>query len=119
MARIRHLRVRIKELASEAKHIRHEEHQCSGMERWNLQHHRKTVVRPAARKYQLAYACARGRAYARTEPRVRDTGKAKRVVAEAVKIAIRFGADPEEAAAWEGVAVAHLSGRLPAPEQAA
>ena len=37
--------IRIKELASEAGHIRHESNQCSGTEKWILNHHRTTVVR--------------------------------------------------------------------------
>jgi len=37
------------------------------MEKHELQQHRKTVVRSAARNYQLAYACLRGRPYAQVE----------------------------------------------------
>lgn len=106
--RIRHLRVRIKELASEAQHIRHEERQCSGMEKWRLQHHRKTVVRDAARAYQLAYACLRGVPYADVERSIRLDYKAHIAVREAKDIAVRFGGTPEDAAAWHADATTYL-----------
>lgn len=96
--RIRHLRVRIKELATEAKHIRHEERQCSGMERWHLQHHRKTTVRPAARRYLLAYGYMRGKAYRSMEPVVREGNEPSWKAVE--KIVTKFGGDPAELEQW-------------------
>jgi hypothetical protein len=121
MARTRHLRVHIKELASEAKHIRHEESQCSGMEKWELQHHRKTVVRQAARKYQLAYACARGKAYRLIERTVKSDWLARRALEGAVSIALRFGVPKEDADVWHEDALAHLRGETtrkdPAPSE--
>ena len=96
--RIRHLRVHVKELASEAKHIRHEERQCSGMEKWRLQNHRKTVVRNAARAYQLAYACLRGKPYNTVEPHITRSNYV--ALCEAKKIALRFGGDADHIAAW-------------------
>lgn len=106
--RIRHLRVHVKELASEAKHIRHEERQCSGKEKWRLQNHRKTVVRQAAREYQLAYACLRGIPYQRVEPHIRPErlNDRHRALIGAKKIALRFGADSEHVTAWLVEAVA-------------
>lgn len=118
MARTRHLRVRIKELASEAKHIRHEEAQCSGMEKWELQHHRKTVVRKAAREYQLAYACARGKAYGTVEREVKAPWAARLAVQAALNIALRFGVPKGDAEAWRDDAVAYLS-VAPAPKKSA
>ena len=56
-----HLKIKIKNLADEARTIRTEENKVHGMEKWNLQHHRKTVVRDAARRTQLAYQIIRGR----------------------------------------------------------
>lgn len=94
--RIRHLRVRIKELASEAKHIRHEASQTSGYEKWELNHHRTAVVRPAARHYLLAYGYMRGMSYHRMEPVVRREPNWKRVE----KIVAKFGGDPEGLEAW-------------------
>lgn len=55
------LKIKIKNLADEARTIRVEERKVRGMVRWNLQHHRKTVVRMAARRTQIAYAIIRGR----------------------------------------------------------
>lgn len=110
MKRVRHLRVRIKELASEAKHIRHEEAQCSGMEKWELQHHRKTVVRQAARQYQLAYACLRGVEYSVVERHVTDQAAALKAIKAAQVIADRFGADREEVTAWADQARRYVKG---------
>ena len=56
-----HLKIKIKNLADEARTIRKEERKVRGMDRWNLQHHRKTVVRMAAIRSQVAYAIIRGR----------------------------------------------------------
>lgn len=53
------LKIKVKNLADEARTIRKEEQKLSGMEKWNLQHHRKTVVRDAARRSQIAYAFCR------------------------------------------------------------
>jgi len=55
------LKIKIKNLADEARTIRKEESKLHGMAKWNLQHHRKTVVRAAARRSQLAYQICRGR----------------------------------------------------------
>jgi hypothetical protein len=53
------LKIKIKSLADEARTIRTEEQKLRGMEKWNLQHHRKTVVRDAARRSLIAYAFCR------------------------------------------------------------
>jgi len=55
------LKIKVKNLADEARTIRIEENKVHGMAKWNLQHHRKTVVRNAARRTQLAYQIVRGR----------------------------------------------------------
>ena len=57
----RHLKVKIKNLAEEARIIRSEERKVSGMEKWELQHHRRTVVRDEARRSLIAYAIIRGK----------------------------------------------------------
>jgi hypothetical protein len=66
------LRVRVKELAQEARFIKHEETRIknrpvrglvSQMQLRTLQEHRKMEVRPAARQAQLAYAYLKGRPY--------------------------------------------------------
>lgn len=61
------LRVRIKELAEEARIIRREASKHPGWA-WKLHDHRRGVVRPAARSYQLAYAFLRNRPYRTVEP---------------------------------------------------
>lgn len=78
------LRVRIKELAQEAKFIRHEENKLKPQyrmtefkdfdpDKWGefmkLQEHRRTDVRNAARAAQLAYAFLRGKPYKLMEPK--------------------------------------------------
>ena len=55
------LKIKIKNLADEARTIRQEENKLHGMDKWNLQHHRKTVVRDAARRSQIAYQMIRGK----------------------------------------------------------
>jgi len=56
-----HLKIKIKNLADEARTIRVEERKLHGMDKWDLQHHRKTVVRNAARRTLIAYQIIRGR----------------------------------------------------------
>lgn len=65
--RIRHLKIKIVNLADEAKTIRKEEAKTSGMVKWRLQDHRKTIVRDAARANLLAYAYLRGIPYSAVE----------------------------------------------------
>jgi len=67
------LKIKIKNLADEARTIRTEERKVHGMAKWNLQHHRKTVVRDAARRTQLAYQFIRGRDYESCASRNRFT----------------------------------------------
>jgi hypothetical protein len=61
MKRSIELKIKIKNLADEARTIRLEERKVRGMDRWNLQHHRKTVVRDAARRALIAYLTILGR----------------------------------------------------------
>jgi len=58
-----HLKIKVKNLADEARTIRAEEHKLKGMDKWRLQEHRKTVVRVAARRSLIAYQFIRGRNY--------------------------------------------------------
>jgi hypothetical protein len=55
------LKIKIKNLADEARTIRAEEQKLRGVDKWKLQHHRKTVVRDAARRSLIAYQMIRGR----------------------------------------------------------
>lgn len=56
-----YLKIKIKNLAAEAGIIRVEERKVHGMDKWKLQHHRKTVVRSEARRSLIAYQFIRGR----------------------------------------------------------
>ena len=53
------LKIKVKNLADEARTIRQEENKLHGMAKWDLQHHRKTVVRNAARRTLMAYQIVR------------------------------------------------------------
>jgi hypothetical protein len=67
------LKIKVKNLADEARTIRTEEQKLHGMEKWNLQHHRKTVVRSAARRTLMAYQICRGRDWEASASRNRFT----------------------------------------------
>ena len=60
---LRHLKIKVKSLAAEARIIKHEERKTRGLERRELQDHRKGVVRREARHSGLALGYLRGRAY--------------------------------------------------------
>jgi len=55
------LKVNIKSLAAEAVINRQQARLLSGVDRWGLNHHRKTVLRREARAALLAYAYLRGK----------------------------------------------------------
>lgn len=57
------LKIKVKNLADEARTIRKEEQKLHGMEKWKLQHHRKTKVRDAARRTLIAYQWIRGKSW--------------------------------------------------------
>ncbi len=93
---IQALKVKIKSLAEEARIIRVEERRTSGMSKWQLQHHRRTVVRDAARRSLIAYATVRGRdpeTHASDDPAVRH-GDAK----EVARMVRKYGPAEERAA---------------------
>ncbi len=94
--RIIHLRVKIKNLADEARTIREEARKTSGMVKWGLNHHRKTTVRWAARDNLLAYGLLRRVPYSAIEKHTEDPPNFKDVE----KIARRFGGEDEEIVAW-------------------
>ena len=66
------LRIKAKHLATEPAIIRHEERKVTGMDKWNLQQHRKWDVRNEARATQLAIAFIKGKDIKRIEPMLRD-----------------------------------------------
>ena len=71
MDRRKHLKIKIKTLAAEARIIRCEERKLRGsdneLERSDLCEHRRGIVRRVARENHLAYGFIRGRAYRRLE----------------------------------------------------
>jgi len=68
-----YLKIKIKTLAAEAGIIRREESKVKAMEKWSMQHHRKTVVRDAARRSLVAYQIIRGRCWQQTVSKLRHT----------------------------------------------
>lgn len=113
--RLRELKIKIKNLADEARTIREEERKTSGMERWHLQNHRKTVVRQAARANLLAYACLRGMHYGRVEAKAGDEFKHRWNRAEVwrrvEKTVLTFGGDKEQFKEWAAEADAYIDGQ--------
>jgi hypothetical protein len=95
-ARTRHLKIKVKNCAEEAHIIRKEEQKTYGMERWNLQHHRKTHLRRITRLNQLAYGFLRGIPYSAMESKTATDPSWEAVEG----IAMRFGGDPEEFGLW-------------------
>ena len=95
-ARARHLKIKVKSLAEEARIIRHEEHQTAGMERWNLQHHRKGHLRWYTRCNQLAYGCLKGIPYSQLEQKCSEPPS----WGEIKKLIVRFGGTKEQFEEW-------------------
>lgn len=96
---IRKLKIKLKHLAAEARIIRHEARQVHGMERWNLNHHRTTVVRDEARATLLAYGFLRGREYSQLEgKRNNDWNFHTTIKPKALSMAKRYGRGVTDAA---------------------
>lgn len=91
-----HLRIKIKHLAEEARINRAEAKRARGMVKWDLNHHRKTVIRLHSRHNLLAYGLVRGVPYEVIELKCRKEPNWKKVSS----IAERFGATAEGIAAW-------------------
>ena len=90
------LKVKIKSLAEEARIIRKEEQKVHGLAKYNLQQHRKTVVRSEARHTLLAYGFLRGRDYRAMEKTCRIPPQPSRVV----RMVARYGDSSEGVVAW-------------------
>lgn len=110
--KLRELKIKIKNLADEARTIREEEGKTCGMERWSLQNHRKTVVRQAARANLLAYACLRGLHYGRVEAKVGEAFQHRwnrsNVWKRVEKIVLAFGGTEEQFKEWQEEADAYI-----------
>jgi len=100
-----HLKVKIKNLADEARTIREEARKASGMVKWGLNHHRKTVVRWAARDNLLAYGLLRRVPYRAIERHTESNPDFRAVE----KIARRFGGTDEQIAEWVADAKNYLA----------
>ena len=106
--RIRHLRIKIKNLADEARTIREEARKTSGMTKWDLNHHRTTVVRRHARENLLAYGLLRGVPYHAIERKCHEPPNWHNIESTAV----RFGASLSDAVGWVAEARAYLTTQL-------
>jgi len=113
--RITHLRIKIKNLADEARTIREEARKTSGMEKWELNHHRTTVVRSAARHNLLAYGLLHGVPYSVMEKKCASTPSFSTVEKHAKK----FGGSEEDIEAWVEAARTHIKRCLKAAKLAA
>lgn len=91
-----HLKIKVKNLADEARLNRAEARKASGKVKWNLNHHRTSVLRDHARHNLLAYGILRGVPYLAMEQKCEKAPDWDRVS----KIAKRFGATDETVSRW-------------------
>jgi len=101
-----HLKIKVQSLVDEAKNIRREANKTSGKEKWGLNHHRTSVVRPHTRHNLLAYGILRCIPYSVMEKKCRETPDFSWVS----KIAKRFGASDADILEWMEDAKMHISG---------
>ena len=108
--RIIHLRIKIKNLADEAKSIRQEAAKASGMVKWGLNQHRTSVVRRAARENLLAYGLLRHIPYESIEKNTSGplVFMEHALFPAVVKIARRFGGEDLYIEAWVASAKDYL-----------
>jgi len=99
-----HLKIKVQSLVDESKNIRKEANKTSGMAKWDLNHHRTSVVRSHTRKNLLAYGCLRGTPYQAMELKCFEVPN----FAEVEKIAKRFGGAEEDIVVWIYDAKAYL-----------
>ncbi len=102
--RLIHLRIKIKNLADEARSIREEARKTSGDVKWGLNDHRKTVVRTHARHNLLAYGLLRGIPYSVMELKCHTPPN----LATVEKHAKQFGGDENTIAVWIAEAKTYL-----------
>lgn len=98
--RLIHLRIKVRSLADEARSIREEAKKTTGMVKWGLNDHRKTIVRDHARHNLLAYGCLKNTPYSDMEKWCYETPDFLRVA----KIAKRFGGAEEDVESWVSAA---------------
>ena len=91
-----HLRIKVKSLVDEAKTIRQEASKVSGMVKWNLNHHRTTVVRRHTRHNLLAYGILMGTPYYKMEKKCYEAPDFSWIK----KTALNFGGTEEIIDGW-------------------
>ena len=96
------LKINVKSLATEAKTNRLEASKLKGDDKWALNHHRTTVIRPEARAANLAYSFANGIPRAVAEPNRRElTSYLKKRLADRVRQKLtRLGLSCESLDDW-------------------
>ncbi len=82
---IHRLRINLKSLISEVRHIKHEMRRCGPEYRSILQSHLQCVVKPELRITNLALAFVRGQAYRVVENRCKVPVDRKRLMSKLVK----------------------------------
>ncbi len=102
--RLRHLKIKIQSLTDESRNIRKEARKVSGMEKWNLNHHRTTTVRDASRYNLLAYGLLRGVPYEVIEKKCNEPPSFRAVA----KHATQFGGQEADIYLWVEDAKAYL-----------
>jgi hypothetical protein len=100
-----HLRIKVKSLIEESRIIRSEAKKTTGMVKWGLNQHRKTVVRTHTRHNLLAYGLLRGVPYFVMEKRCAIKPDFDKVYVTAK----RFGGDKKIAAKWVKEAKEYLA----------
>ena len=102
--RLIHLRIKIKSLVDESKTIRQEAKKTSGMVKWGLNHHRKTIVRHHTRHNLLAYGLLKKIPYKVMEKSCRKAPNFNSVTQHAKQ----FGGEKEDITLWVEEAKAYL-----------
>lgn len=102
--RLIHLRIKVKSLTAEAVIIRAEARKTTGMVKWGLNHHRKTVVRECTRENLLAYGLIKGIPYETMEKRCHTSPNLSSVS----RIAERFGGSTQAIEQWVQEAKAYI-----------
>lgn len=95
------LKINIKSLATEARDNRKEARQFKGLQKWSLNHHRQTVIRPESRVAQWLYAYCRGVPRCVIERHHRpDDGGTAQLARRAQQKATRLGIDLSGFSEW-------------------
>jgi len=102
--RLIYLRIKVKTLVAESQIIRKESKKTNGMVKWNLNDHRKTIVRQHTRFNLLAYGFLKGISYESMEKKCNETPSFNSIS----NVAIKFGGNREDLKVWIEDAKAYL-----------